>query len=124
LLLRSLQDVALAYLDRTSARLPIWQMATTSVADLRTRADRIARAVDTLPVTSASSTALAGGGSVPGLEIPSWGLQLPADRAAELRVGPCPVIARVDRGLTILDLRTVDPEQDADLTRALQALAR
>jgi L-seryl-tRNA(Ser) seleniumtransferase len=125
LLLRSLQDVALGYLHRDHTRMPIWQMATTPVADLRTRADRIAAGVTALPVTSAPSSAIAGGGSLPGLDIPSWGLHLPGDRAAELRhVGQTPVIARVDRGQTVLDLRTVDPEQDAELARSLHALAR
>ena len=36
-----------------------------------------------------------------------------------LRVGEPPVIGRIEQGRAVLDLRTVDPGRDADLTRAI-----
>jgi L-seryl-tRNA(Ser) seleniumtransferase len=62
---------------------------------------------------------LIGGGALPGGELPSWGVAID-DRdadglAAQLRAGDPPVIARVDAGQVLLDLRTVPPSLDADL---------
>jgi L-seryl-tRNA(Ser) seleniumtransferase len=62
---------------------------------------------------------LIGGGALPGGELPSWGIALDdgdAEGLAErLRAGDPPVIARVDSGRLLLDLRTVPPSLDADL---------
>jgi hypothetical protein len=41
------------------------------------------------------------------------------DRTAELRAWTTPIIARVAGDRTILDLRTVDPDDDAVLAAAL-----
>jgi L-seryl-tRNA(Ser) seleniumtransferase len=62
---------------------------------------------------------LIGGGALPGGELPSWGVAID-DRdaeglAAQLRAGDPPVVARVDAGRVLLDLRTVPPSLDADL---------
>jgi L-seryl-tRNA(Ser) seleniumtransferase len=62
-----------------------------------------------------------GGGSLPGQEIPSAGIALPGDRTAALRRHAVPVIARVQRDETILDLRTVDPADDAVVVAASRA---
>jgi L-seryl-tRNA(Ser) seleniumtransferase len=60
-----------------------------------------------------------GGGALPGVELDSWAVALggaPADRIEQrLRQGEVPVVARVDQGRVLLDLRTVPPAQDADL---------
>ncbi len=53
-----------------------------------------------------------GGGSLPGLEIPSAGLRIDADVAAALRGWDPPIIARVHEGATICDLRAVEPADD------------
>jgi L-seryl-tRNA(Ser) seleniumtransferase len=66
--------------------------------------------------------AVPGGGTVPGLTIPSVGLSLPGDHTAALRAGDPPVVARVCEGSTVLDLRTVGPEDDAVVAKALSAL--
>ena len=65
-----------------------------------------------------------GGGTLPGVEIPSAGIVLDGDRTAELRAGDPPVIARVQDGRTVLDLRTVDPGDDELVAKALAALAQ
>ena len=69
-----------------------------------------------------------GGGSLPGETIPTKLVAIahhkPERLAARLRTGDPPVVARVEGGRLLLDLRTVLPEQDALLTAALkQALA-
>ena len=42
-----------------------------------------------------------------------------SDISEHLRNGEQPIIARVDQGRTILDLRTVDPADDPTVTAAL-----
>jgi L-seryl-tRNA(Ser) seleniumtransferase len=120
LVLRALQDVALAYLRRDGGALPFWRMATASVDGLRERADKIAAAtggawtvIDTYAVT--------GGGTLPGVEIPSVGLSRAGDATAALRSVAPPVVARVAEGATIVDLRGVDPADDDTLRAALEA---
>lgn len=120
LVLSALQDVAVAYLDRTAAELPFWRMAAADRADLESRAHRLAGAVPAAEVVACAS--VPGGGTLPGTEIPSAGVALAGDRTAELRAGSPPVIARVEDGRTILDLRTVDPADDDVVLGALRDL--
>jgi L-seryl-tRNA(Ser) seleniumtransferase len=54
--------------------------------------------------------------------MPSYGVALDGDHLAGLRAAPTPIVARVRDQRTYLDLRGVDPEDDADLIQALRAL--
>ncbi len=116
LVLAALQDTALAYLDRRGDAIPFWRMATRPVAALRARAEAlgVGEVVD--------ATAVTGGGTLPGVEIPSAGIALPGDVRAGLRAAAVPVIARVVDDRTVLDLRTVDPGQDPSLRAAVTAV--
>jgi L-seryl-tRNA(Ser) seleniumtransferase len=82
-----------------------------------------ARALGIRPDLVEDTVSVPGGGTLPGVEIPSVGLSLPGDRVGELRAGNPPVIARVADGSTILDLRTVHPNDDAVVAAAVAALA-
>ncbi|MGH9302516.1 MAG: hypothetical protein ACRD0E_11615, partial [Acidimicrobiales bacterium] len=62
-----------------------------------------------------------GGGSIPGAEIASAGVAIDADLSLPLRHGDPPVVARVQSGRTIIDLRTVDPADDETLAKAVMA---
>lgn len=121
LVLGALQQTALAYLRREGDAIPFWRMASLPVAALRARAKALVEAVGAgAEVVECES--VPGGGSVPGLVIASVGIALDGDRTASLRAGDPPVIARVHEGRTILDLRTVDPGDDAVLAKALTSL--
>jgi L-seryl-tRNA(Ser) seleniumtransferase len=117
LVLGALQDVALAYLRRDGMAIPFWRMASVSVEELRSRAQAlgVGQVVDCESVP--------GGGTVPGLTIPSAGVSLEGDHAGALRSFEPPVIARVVEGRTVVDLRTVDPADDAVVAKALASLA-
>ena len=117
LVLGALQETVLAYLRRDAATIPFWRMATTEVGELRRRATSIGVGE---PVDCSS---VAGGGSLPGLEIPSAGVALAGDRTAALRAHDPPVIARVAGDRTVADLRTVDPADDPVLAKALAGAA-
>jgi len=121
LVLGALQQTALAYLRREGDAIPFWRMASLPVPALRARASALVGAVGAgAEVVECES--VPGGGSVPGLVIASVGIGLHGDRTAALRAGDPPVIARVHEGRTILDLRSVDPADDAVLAKALASL--
>jgi len=120
--LAALQQVALCYLDGDWEALPVWRMATTPVEALRQRAARLASGVPGSKVVD--TEAVAGGGSLPGLTIPSAGLAVevadPAATLATLRL--LGVVARVEDDAVICDLRTVDPADDDRLGAALSSV--
>jgi L-seryl-tRNA(Ser) seleniumtransferase len=122
LTLGALQSVALTYLSGDATTLPLWRMATASVESLRARAEHIATAVPTVKVVD--TTAAAGGGSLPGLDIPSVGVALDvgdADRGVE-RLRDERVIALARYGRVVCDLRTVAEADDDRVAAALAAL--
>ena len=66
-----------------------------------------------------------GGGGAPGVPLPGWAVALPEQCAERLRTGDPGVVARVERGRCLVDLRCVPAGSDGDIERAvLAALAR
>ena len=63
--------------------------------------------------------AITGGGSLPGKQIPSAGVEIGGDISRLLRDADTPVIARVRDNATIIDLRTVDPSDDSLVADAI-----
>jgi L-seryl-tRNA(Ser) seleniumtransferase len=115
-----LQSVASSYLSGNVTTIPFWRMATATVDELRVRAEGMARAVPGVKVID--TEAAAGGGSLPGLTIPSVGIALEAPRADALhaRLREQGVVARVDEGMLVCDLRTIDPDDDTRVVAALR----
>ena len=118
--LAALEQVALTYLSGDATSIPLWRMATAPLDGLRARAESLAAAISGAKVVD--TDAVAGGGSLPGLTIPSVGVAIDvpsADRAlAALRDSG--VVARVQDDQVVADLRTVDPSDDAHLAEALR----
>src|SRR5512133_1095128 len=105
-------------------KLPVWRALLLTAADLEPRAAAMAAAVG--PAASLrAGTSVAGGGSLPGEGLESVLVEVdpaPAGAAtvlARLRAADPPLVARAERGRVVLDLRTVPPEQDALVARAL-----
>jgi L-seryl-tRNA(Ser) seleniumtransferase len=130
--LAALEATLVAYSKDGPAALPLWRMALADPEDLERRATELAeriqgRASDGVKVEATASEAVAGGGSSPGGAIPSWAVAVehPERSAAELertlRDSAPPVIARVSDDRLLLDLRTVDPADDALLFEACVA---
>jgi L-seryl-tRNA(Ser) seleniumtransferase len=121
--LAALQAVALAYLDGNGAAIPLWRMATAPVEELAARAARLAATVAGAKVVD--TEAVAGGGSLPGMTISSAGIALevadPDAALADLRHRG--VVARVEEGAVVADLRSVAPADDERLGQALRAVA-
>jgi L-seryl-tRNA(Ser) seleniumtransferase len=120
--LAALQQVALTYLSGDATSIPLWRMATISLEDLRARAERVAAAVPRTKVVD--TEAVAGGGSLPGLTIPSIGvaLDVPNAEAALAALRAHGVVARAERDAVVADLRTVDPTNDTRLADALSGV--
>jgi L-seryl-tRNA(Ser) seleniumtransferase len=118
--LAAMQSVAFAYLGGTAGALPFWHMACTPVDVLRVRAEALCARVPGAKVLE--TEAVAGGGSLPGLSIPSCGIAVEAARPADLatRLRAARIVARVEDGRVVCDLRTVDPNDDSRLADALQ----
>lgn len=118
--LAALQHLALTYLSGDATGIPLWRMATLPVESLRERAAGLAAQLPEAKVVD--TEAVAGGGSLPGLTIPSAGIALErsdpdAALASLRRVG---VVARVEGQAVVCDLRTVDPAQDEELVGLLK----
>jgi L-seryl-tRNA(Ser) seleniumtransferase len=120
--LAALQSVALAYLAGDGDAIPLWRMAATPVAALRERAEVLASSVPGAKVVD--TEAVAGGGSLPGLTIPSCGVSVEIGNAdaALAALRDLGVVARVDAGAVVCDLRTVDPPDDTRLAAALATI--
>ena len=116
--------LALYQSGRAESTIPVWRMIALSPEALRERAERLVAELD--PRAGASAVELrstVGGGSLPGETLPSWGVALAvrsADRmVAALRRGtPC-VLARIEGGRVILDLRTVREDWLGSLPEAI-----
>ncbi len=120
LVLEALQQTLLSYLRRDGQAIPFWRMATTPVEALISRATEIVKSVGSGEVELQLTDAVPGGGTLPGRTIPSAGVRCSGNVASQLRNRDVPVIARVQEGMTICDLRTVDPEDDDRVVEALR----
>ncbi|MBI3751347.1 MAG: L-seryl-tRNA(Sec) selenium transferase, partial [Chloroflexi bacterium] len=110
--------------SRAATEIPVWRAVATSLPALQARAATIATAVDGVAVPTEATF---GGGALPGVTVPSFGVALIAGKpdalAAALRTGAPAVIGRIEDGRVILDLRTVEPDRDHDLETAVVAAA-
>ncbi|MDD7965571.1 L-seryl-tRNA(Sec) selenium transferase [Actinomycetospora lemnae] len=99
---------------------PVRAMLAADVDALRSRAGEVAAAIGE-PAAAIDCAAQVGGGGAPGVELPSAGVALPAACAAALRAGADPVVARVEQGRCVLDLRSVPASEDGRLVVAVRA---
>jgi L-seryl-tRNA(Ser) seleniumtransferase len=116
---------------RAHATVPIQRMLTTTPDEIRVRAEELTIALNARAgwrgdVIAGMSTI--GGGSAPGVELPTWLVAISKDSLSpdalesQLRLLTPPVIGRIEGGRVVLDLRTVLPIQDALLIALLGSL--
>ena len=126
----ALEATLLAYVKRNYNAVPTLRMMQLSKAEIAMRAEALAskfRANRSLQIELIDGESLLGGGSAPSATLPTRLLAMTSKRlsadefASRLRRSDPPVIARVDDGRVLLDLRTVFPEQEEILTRMLTA---
>jgi L-seryl-tRNA(Ser) seleniumtransferase len=116
---------------RASSTVPVQRMLTMNADEIRPRAEALATSVrerEGWRADVVSGTSAVGGGSAPGVELPTWLVAIERDGSSpdaleeKLRRLTPPVIARIEHDRVVLDLRTVFPFQDADLRDLLQSL--
>lgn len=120
--LAALEATLDAYLRDDRSALPAWAQLEAEPRALQLRAKALA---DTLDLEVVPTTSVPGGGALPGVTLPSWGLRLPGppdDLAAAFRRADPPVVGRVDEGAFVLDLRSVPPADDDALHDAVAAV--
>ncbi len=131
LCLAGLEATLSAYLEGTATEeLPTLRMIHAPIDELERQARRLAEELSAvapdLEVDTAPSTARSGGGTLPVYEIPSYAVRLggtDADTlAAKLRAADPPVVGRVYEGRLWLDLRTLLPDDEESVVRAVDSL--
>ena len=128
--LAGLEATLRAHLEGKVEDLPLWSLALASVDELQSRAERVAEQVasDVLKAEAIPTASVAGGGSLPGEELGSWGIALThAEKRVDemqglLRSGSPPVIGRIEDERLLLDLRSVFPEDLDTLIANVTAL--
>ncbi|MFA6957106.1 MAG: L-seryl-tRNA(Sec) selenium transferase [Thermoanaerobaculia bacterium] len=107
---------------RHEERIPIYRQLAATTAALRTRAEAIAAATGAHVVPSESAL---GGGTTPAETIASIAVSPPGDASRMQRAlveRPVPIISRATDDRLLLDLRTVQPEDDGEMVAALSEL--
>jgi L-seryl-tRNA(Ser) seleniumtransferase len=119
--------------DRAANLIPLWALLDVTLENLLSRAHRLAEMFHNelgLDASVIESTAFLGGGSTPVEPIPTAVVRLgppfpenvPSEAAwaRALRMGDPPVVARVQGGAVLLDLRAVAEPEDARLAEAVR----
>jgi L-seryl-tRNA(Ser) seleniumtransferase len=112
---------------RSQTTIPVQRMLHLSADDIETRAQALAARLAShgWRVAMITGSSAVGGGSAPGLELPTVLLSIekdgdtPATTEGWLRSLDPPVIARIEHDRVVLDLRTVLPDQDESLAALL-----
>ncbi|UBU16230.1 L-seryl-tRNA(Sec) selenium transferase [Nonomuraea gerenzanensis] len=115
--------ITLAALEATVAGppTPTWESLHAGQAALRARAESLAARLRDkgIDAEAVGSQSVVGGGGAPGVVLPSAAVALDGAMAAVLRRAEPPVLARVEGGRCLLDLRAVPAEDDDALLDAV-----
>jgi L-seryl-tRNA(Ser) seleniumtransferase len=123
LITQALEDGLRNLLFERWEQVPALRMILLKADDIRARAEIIRAGVPGLDLIPGLS--VGGGGSAPDQSLPTWLLVVPGDASAgerALRANSPPIIGRIEDNRLVLDLRTVFPEEEEDLVRALDKL--
>ena len=123
----ALEATLLAYVKRDRDAIPTLRMMRLEKDEIGVRAEALAKKArsEKLRIEMIDGESVIGGGAAPSSVLPTRLLavscnDLSADElAGKLRQSDPPIVARVEEGRVLLDLRTVFPEQDDLIARAL-----
>jgi L-seryl-tRNA(Ser) seleniumtransferase len=125
--LASLVATLVHYLrQEAESEIPIWRMIAATPQQIKHRAAAWLSALDARGTVEPTRSAV-GGGSLPGETLPTYALVLDCGEieggadalTRRLRSGDPPVVARIENDQVYLDPRTVLPEEEGRLLRAL-----
>jgi len=126
----ALEATLLAYVKRDHDAIPALKMMRLRKDEIGARAEALAKKTrsEALKIEVVDGDSVVGGGAAPSCVLPTRLLavtcnDLSADELAEqLRQSDPPIVARVEEGLVLLDLRTAFPEQDQLIAAALERI--
>jgi L-seryl-tRNA(Ser) seleniumtransferase len=99
--------------------IPALRMLRMSGEEIRARAERLRERVPSLEIIAGES--VAGGGSTPDQTLPTWLIAVPG---SAVQIEKCfrsqDIVGRIEDGRFVLDLRTVFPEEEESLVKALE----
>lgn len=127
----TLEATLLAYVKANHGAIPALRMMRLSKDEIGRRADDVANRVQSskLSVEVRDGESVIGGGAAPSATLPTRVLAITCqglsgdEISARLRSYDPPIIARVEDGRVLLDLRTVFPEQDEIVGSSLTQIA-
>ena len=127
----ALEATLLAYVKRDHDAIPTLKMMRITRNEIERRAEGLAAQVRSskLNVEVIDGESVIGGGAAPSSVLPTRLVALSSaglsavELAARFRASDPPIIARVEDGRVLLDLRTVFPEQDQIIAAALHRIA-
>jgi L-seryl-tRNA(Ser) seleniumtransferase len=134
--LAALEATLVAYFNRDTVRdeIPIFRMIYADPKVLKKRATKIAailtKKVPHIKLSVVELTSEAGGGTMPDVYIPSFGLALEtpthtAERIeSRLRMLDVPIITRIEKERVLFDLRTVRESEEGELIAGIEAIVR
>lgn len=129
----ALEATLMEYVRQNHDAIPFLRMMRTAAEAIRRRAEEMVAKLETARYIKAEIVAgesLVGGGSAPTSTLPTFVVavtaqSLSADQLSErLRMWYTPIVARVEEGRVMLDLRTVPEGQEAEIARALMEMGR
>jgi len=135
----ALEATLLDYIRQDHDAIPALRMMRLPAGEVRTRAEALKSKIEaalrpssktspSLQMETVAGESVIGGGAAPGSNLKTFVLAvtcagLSADElAAKLRANEPPIVARVDEGRVLFDLRTVFPEQEPAIAAALASL--
>ncbi|MDA8387725.1 MAG: L-seryl-tRNA(Sec) selenium transferase [Nitrospiraceae bacterium] len=131
--LAALEATFFLYADPETAasEIPVLRMLLEKPQTIRERAQRLASGIGAgadVSVEVVSDSSEAGGGSLPGVSLPTWAVSVRSGRLTpnrveeSLRTGTPPVIARIKADALLLDARTVGDEEVPALAARLSGI--
>src|SRR6202166_3139645 len=126
----ALEATLLAYVKGNHDAIPALRMMRLPKEEIGKRAEAVAKKLpSSLSVEVRDGESVIGGGAAPSATLPTRVLSVTCERlsadeiSARLRAYDPPIMARVEDGRVLLDLRTVFPEQDEIVASALKRVA-
>jgi L-seryl-tRNA(Ser) seleniumtransferase len=106
-------------------QIPALRMISQSSEELRGRAERMLGRLDGVRAEVIEGRSVIGGGSTPGQPLQSWLIAIDCVDVVEAerrcRLSDPPVVARIEDGRLLLDLRTVFAKEEDELARVIRA---
>ncbi len=126
-ILQILESTLRALLLERWERVPSLRMIMLDAEQIRERAEKIVAELEGLRATVVEGTSVIGGGSTPDQALPTYLIAVESDEVAamerRLRGGDPAVVGRIEDERLLLDLRTVFPEEEPLLAKALLSAA-